>query len=875
MQGASTVKTLLFTDIEGSTRLWEHDAERMRLALARHDAIVRAAVECHHGHVVKMTGDGVHAAFDDPLDAVRATLHLQEALADPENTHGTALHVRCGLHAGVDEQRDKDFFGRAVNRAARLMATAHGGQVLLSQTVAALLGDRLPEGVSLRDLGTVRLRDLVSPEHVYQLSAATLRKDFPPLRSLEATPHNLPAQVTTFVGRSREIAEISKLLTRTRLLTLHGMGGIGKTRLALQVAAGLLGEFSDGVWLVELAALSDSRMVPLAVASVLGVKEETGRPLVEALLAFVKDRKLLLILDNCEHLLGACAELAAQLLRSGSRLTILTASREALRVAGETCHAVPALTYPKPDQTTSLAALRDYEAADLFVDRVHCTQPSLQLTPQSAAAIASICYRLDGIPLAIELAAARVRSLSIENVAARLDDRFSLLTRGDTTALPRQQTLRALIDWSFDLLTHPERTLLRRLAVFAGGWTLEGAEVVGADGEVCQTDVLGLLANLVEKSLVSLDAQGGRYRLLETVRQYAQERLDESGEARAVRTRHLIFYVTYAERAGAEIIGPSQGMWLAQLDLESENILAAHAWCDSVEGGGELGLRLVFAIKLYLMYRGRLALLRAATLDALARPGALERTRPRCRVLHAAGQVVFLMGHYEEAKGYLEESLSIAREIGDRDRAAMVLQELGAVSTGQADLVKAGRYFEEALHLAKELGNKRALASAINALAQLHRMEGKLDSAERLYQQMLALARELEDQETIAIGLLNLAMASIGKGSSADALEPLAEALAIATGIGSKRAGQSALEVCVALHASDGEWERAATLFGAAEAQVTQTGLHRDPTDEAFLAPMIDRARQALGATAFAAAEAMGRALPYDAAVAQARAWLA
>jgi class 3 adenylate cyclase len=339
----STVTTFLFTDLEGSTGLWERYPERMRPALARHDAIARAAVEDNRGTVVKMIGDGMHAAFGDPLDGVRAALQLQHGLANFEATEGIALRARCGLHAGVHERRDNDFFGTAVNRAARIMGVAHGGQVLLSQAVADLVAERLPAGVALSDLGSVRLRDLAMPEHVYQVVDPTLRRDFPQLRSLESTPNNLPHQVTSFVGRARELAEIGELLGTTRLLTLVGVGGLGKTRLSLQVAADVLDDYPDGVWFVELAPLTDPQRVAQAVASVVGVREEAGRHVIEALVKYVKDRRLLLILDNCEHLVQACAELASRLLQSGANLKILASSRELLRVAGETTYPVPAL----------------------------------------------------------------------------------------------------------------------------------------------------------------------------------------------------------------------------------------------------------------------------------------------------------------------------------------------------------------------------------------------------------------------------------------------------------------------------------------------------------------------------------------------------
>ncbi|MEJ7668432.1 MAG: tetratricopeptide repeat protein [Casimicrobiaceae bacterium] len=874
MHGQSALTTFLFTDIEGSSRLWEQEPERMRPALERHDAITRSAVEGNHGTVVKMVGDGVHAAFADPLDAVGASLQLQQSLADPEMTNGVSLRVRCGMHVGVHERRDDDFFGSAVNRAARIMCAAHGGQVLVSQAMAVLVGDRMPAGVALRDLGSVRLRDLASPERVYQVVHPQLRQEFPALRSLESIPNNLPQQLTSFIGREHDLTEVKKLLRTTRLLTLLGVGGLGKTRLSLQVAADVMDRYPDGVWFVELAALRDERLVAQAVASVLGVKEEAGRPVVEALVKYVKDRQLLLILDNCEHLVHCCAEFAKELLRSGSRLRILASSREHLHVAGETTYPVPALAVPAPRQTNTVADLTQYEAVHLFVDRATAAQPDFRLTPQNAAAVAGICHRLDGIPLALELAAARVRSMSVENIAARLSDCFRLLTGGDRTALPRQQTLRASIDWSYELLSESERALLRRLAVFAGGCTLDAAEAVGAGGDHDEKDVLDLLRHLVEKSLVVSEAEGDRYRLLETVRLYAQERLNESGEGDATRTRHLAYYLAFAERARPELMGPKQGWWLARLDLERENILASHAWCEGAEGGAELGLMLVHAVKMHWINRGLFRLGHRLTVEALARCGAQKRNLGRCRALFNAGQLGCFMGCYGDAQEHLEESLAIARELGDKGRVAAALQPLGLASLGQGDLATARGHVDEALALARELGNKRQIAAALNAVAQVHRVNGDPNAAEPLYEQVLLLARELDDREIIAIGLLNLAMVAIGRGARDCAREMLLEGLAIAEEVGSKPAGQSLLEVCAGLASLRAEWKRAARFYGAAEGQTAQTGLNRDPADEAFLAPWVALARNALGAPAFAAAELGGRALCYAETMVEARAWL-
>lgn len=866
---------MLFTDIEGSTRLWEQEPERMRAALACHDAITRAAVEAHRGVVVKTTGDGVHAAFEDPLNAIGATLQLQQAVADPEMTGGIALQVRCGLHTGVIERRDNDFFGSAVNRAARITGAAHGGQALLSQTVAVLVGDRLPADVALLDLGSVRLRGLATPEHVYQIVHSQLREKFPALRSLEVTPNNLPKHVTSFVGRSAELAEVKTLLGKNRLLTLLGVGGIGKTRLSLKVATDALDDYPDGVWFVELAPLTDARLVPQAVASVLGVKEQVGRPLIEALVRYVKDRTLLLILDNCEHLVRACAELATQLLQSGQHAKILVSSRESLRVSGEATYSVPALALPDAGRRVTLDDLPQYEAVSLFVDRATAAQPQFRLTEHNATSVVEICKRLDGIPLAIELAAARLSALSVETIGARLEDRFRLLVGGDRIALPRQQTLRALIDWSYDLLTEEERILFRRLAVFAGGWTLEAAVVVGAHCEIAQEDVLNLVTDLVDKSLVAVNGERDRYWLLETVRQYANERLVTSGDEDATRTRHLIFYVSLAETARPELNGPQQATWLGQLALERENLLSAHEWAGRKERGDDLGLRLVTAMKQYLQIRGLLGLAQRVMAEALARSGAQRRDAIRSRALCSVGQICCLMGRYQDALVYLDESLAIAREIGDRAREAAVLQPLGTALAGQGDLAGAREYFDEAVALAKLIGNKRELAAALNNRAQLHRVQGELDAAQSIFQQVLDFTREVGDHEYIAIALLNLAMVEIGRGAGDRACGMLLDVIAIAAKLGSKPASQSVLEASAGLAAARGQWERAARFFGAAETHARQTGLQRDPADEAFLTSLMQKSRALSPDGQFDAVVEAGGALSLEGALAEAQTWLA
>ncbi len=870
MHDPSAVTTYLFTDIEGSTGHWEREPERMQAALARHDEVCRSCVGAHRGTVVKTTGDGILAVFGDPFDGVQAAVALQLALVEADAANALVLRVRCGLHAGVDAQRDNDYFGNAVNRAARVMSAAHGGQILVSQVVAALVANRLPQAQALLDLGAVRLRGLADPEHVSQVVHPALQRQFPALRSLAETPNNLPQQLTSFVARERELAEVTRQLGDTRLLTLVGGGGFGKTRLSLQVAATVLDDFPDGVWLVELASTSAARLVPQAVASALGVKEDPGFPVLDALLKFARERRFLLVLDNCEHVVHACAELARQLLETASGVTILASSREPLAIRGESMYPLAPLPVPAPAPTSRAEIINTCAAVQLFTDRATAAQPSFRITDENAAAVAEICRRLDGIPLALELAAARLRSMPIERIAERLSDRFRLLTSGDRTALPRQQTLRALIDWSYDLLDEDERTLFRRLAVFAGGATLEAVEAIGA-GDGMGADVL---ARLVEKSLVTLDAVGERYRMLETVREYALERFVASGEMDAVQTQHLAFYLTMVEAATPDWNGPKQSAWLARFDTERENIIAAHAWCDQAEDGGQLGLRLTRAAYFYCMHRGLLALGFTAIVEALQRPGAQVRNVERCRALSAAGNFATNMGRHDEALQYLKDSLAIARELGDRERIAITLQPLGRTYMALGELDIACTHLEEALTLAEAGGRQREIAAALSCLVQLRRAEGNYDAAMALSGRCLALARTTDDPESVASSLLNLAMVATMRADLEGARQAIGEAMRIVEGGGSRLNGQGLLTAVAGLAAAIEDWSGAARYFGAAETEAAISGLQRDRADQNFVSGHMARVRAQLGTAAFDAATAAGGALDYAPALADARAWL-
>lgn len=874
---AEAIRTFLFTDIEASTRLWEQEPVRMRGAVARHDALSREAVLGARGRIVKMTGDGLHAVFDEPQDALQAALALQRALAAPEPELGIALKVRCGVHCGPSEARDGDFYGPVLNRAARVMSAAHGGQVLVTQAVVERVAGRLPDEASLNDLGTVRLRDLASPERVYQLQHPALRAQFPPLRSLEATPNNLVQQLNSFVGRERELKEVRALLGRTRLLTLLGMGGIGKSRLSVQLGAELLDEYPDGVWLVELAPLADPLLVPQALASVLGVKEERGASVMEALLAYVRDKQILVILDNCEHVVHACADLAKRLLQAGPTVRVLASSRDVLQVAGETVYQVPTLGVPAadeeggdtvPPQTAGMGIARRtarpglrgelgrHAAVQLFLDRVSSVQPAFRLDDDNAQAVASICRRLDGIPLALELAAARTRALSVQAIAERLKDRFRLLVTGDQTVLPRQRTLRALIDWSFELLSEPERVLFRRLSVFAGGWTLEAAEAVCAGEGLEAPDVLDLLAQLVQKSLVVMELGGGRYRMLETVRAYAAEKLADS-EA-ATRRRHVKHFLAFAESARSRLAGPEQARWLSLLDVERENLLSAHGWCGADPPCLDDGLQLVFLLKIYWHARGLLSLGSRLAVEALQRVPPGERSFRRCRALCDVGQLALYTGRQAEARRHLEESHAIAIELGDKHRLSAVLPLLGMslVATGEPAL--AIPVYEAAAALADELGQHRQHAVAINSLAQLHRAAGSFEQADRLYRSALARFEAIEDHEGAAVAKLNLAMVAIAGQQLSMAVDWLSMVHEARASLGSQPVHKSLIEVTAGLCAARADFIRCATLYGAAEMLGVRTGLRREAEDDAFLQPLVSRAVHALGQSDFDARAADG-----------------
>jgi predicted ATPase/class 3 adenylate cyclase len=839
--------TFLFGDIEGSTRLWEQYPDAMPEALAQHDELLRTAVQSCGGHVVKTTGDGLFAVFGRADSAVAAALAAQRSLAAA--TWGVAgrLRVRMGLHTGHSEFHDSDYHGPTVNRAARLSSAGHGGQVLLSGATQAVVGDALPEGAELVDLGEHRLRDLAQPVHVFQLMHPTLPADFPPIRSLEGLPGNLPRQLTSFVGREDELARLCALVRDRSLVTLTGVGGVGKTRLAIEVAAELAPEFPDGVWLCELAPVSDPAAVCETLAATLDVRPFPGRGLGDTLLEYLAQKRLLIVLDNCEHLLAAVADMVDTVVKRCPRVAVLTTSREGLALPGEQIVAIPALGLPEADAGPD--AISQAEAVRLFCDRAVAANAGFVLTASNGPAVAQLCRRLDGIPLAIELAAARVRSLPPEDLVARLDQRFRLLTRGSRASLERHQTLRNAIDWSYDLLSEPERVALRRASVFAGTFDLAAAEAVVSAGDIESSDVVDLLTQLVDKSLLDVDpvAAGVRYRLLETIRQYAEERLEASGEMAALRGRHLTHYLKLAEKAGPHLRGREQIAWASALAVETDNFRAALDWAAEATLPDE-GLRLVIPLMVTgiptgwlstdwadiarsipgasthelfplavayaamgLTLRGELD--RAAVLVATAEAAQTALGTAHLWVHAAAGTLAYFQGDVERARQHAQTWSDLAEARNDPYELAHGLILLAPASIGNPR--RAAQVAEQAVQVSRQVGTASALLYALLAQAGILTQRDP-ERALRSLQEAADVAASLGDRFGAASAITNQGLIALRRRDWLTALRAYAAGIEQHLQLGQPVAVEL-IGVATAF-AGLGCLETAAVIFGLAHA---------------------------------------------------------
>jgi predicted ATPase/class 3 adenylate cyclase len=596
--------TFLFSDIEGSTERWEAYRKAMKAAVARHDELMRAAIERYGGYVFKTVGDAFCAAFSDASHALHAALDAHVALAREDFSAVDALRVRMGLHTGSAEERDADYFGPAVNRVARLMSIGHGGQLLLSGITHELVHNDAKD-VMFSDLGLHRLKDLAEPERVWQANISGLQRDFPPLNSLDILPNNLPVQVTSFIGRERDLEDLKAHVAKYRLVTLFGAGGVGKTRLAAQAGAELLDHFSDGVWIADFAPITDPGSVTSVIAQVLGVSQTHGH-LHEAICQWLKGKELLLVLDSCEHVLEAAATFADAITRTCPNVRIVATSRQVLGLAGEKVVHLACLTVPDKAARVDSARAMDFGAVALFVDRASLVNQSFCLNDDNAPIVADICRRLDGIPLAIELAAARVKVLSVAHLDQRLNERFKILTAGSRTALPRQKTLSALIDWSYDLLSEQERRLFNQVSSFAGSFTIDAASFVCCCPEIPESEIFDLIASLADKSLVAADTTGSqeRYRLLESMREYALEKLTAGGERENVTRRHAEYFLAAAQTAERNFNAMPLSGWLGTLEPEVENFRATLEWALGAKYDIAVGATLASALEMFWWHGG-------------------------------------------------------------------------------------------------------------------------------------------------------------------------------------------------------------------------------------------------------------------------------
>jgi predicted ATPase/class 3 adenylate cyclase len=894
----STTLTFLFTDIEGSTSKWEEQPEQMAQAVGRHDALLRETVQRHRGRVVKTTGDGIYAVFETPADGLAAIIDIQLALLNPAATAGVALRVRSGLHTGPVQARDNDYFGSTVNRAARIMNAAHGGQILVSQAIADDLAGALPANVSLKGLGAVRLRGLSASEAVFQVMHPRLYQNFPALRELEATPNNLPQQLTSFIGRESERQEIEEMLHGTRLLTLLGMGGLGKTRLALAIGTSVMDAYPDGVWFVDLQMIRDDALVASEAARVLGVREEPGRPLVQTLTAHVRTRKLMLILDNCEQVVDTCAELANAILRGAPDVRVVTTSRIALRVPGEQTYVVQPL--PVPMRTESLDALRKSTAVQLFVERAKLHKPSFALNEREAPAVAELVFRLEGIPLALELAAARVRTLTVADINKRLTDRYKILIGGDRTLQARQQTLRALVDWSYDLLEEGEQVLLARLSVFAGGFGLAAVETVCGVGPLTAEDVLDVVTSLVEKSLLRVEESddGVRYRLLETIRDYAREKLIMRDELFKLRTAHCDYYFVMAKAANRGSQGAEQGEWNRRVETELDNIRAAISY--ALEGGGDpiIGVKLEVALMGFWILRGYSTEGRRYVRAALALPEVQASDLAHAHALYVGAGLADAQGNHGEAKGMLEACLALRRKLGEPVDVAATLSTLSLVRLHAGDAEGAFTGEQEALELFRRLDNPIGEAIGLLHLGQIHAYVGEEKKAIEHLEQCLALAQRIKYSEVESECEVNLGELALDAGDAAAASKRFSRALSVCRDAGNRRGESTALwglgkidrmrgdlnaarvrlggalrafrayemheellgclEDHAALWHALGNDAEAARMHAAVDVSRQRLALRRSPRAEARVRAMIASLRAGMGDTAFDAAWSAG-----------------
>lgn len=811
--------TFLFTDIEGSTKLVQElgEAEYSPL-LDQHGAIIRLAIAEAGGTELSTEGDAFFAVFQSATQAISAAAVAQRELGSASWPSGVAVKVRMGLHSGEAVLGGDNYLGLEVHRAARIASAGHGGQVLLSSATKALVERGPPTGTTLKSLGDHRLKDLSEPEEIFQLSLNDLPSDFPPIRSLDRRPHNLPLQLTSFIGRDRELAAAEELLRKTRLLTLTGPGGTGKTRLGLQVASRALADFKDGVFFVALASITEPGLIPSAIALALGVPESVNRPVSETVKEWLTDKSMLLVLDNFEQVTAAAPQVS-ELLASGPGIRILATSREALRIPGEQEFEVPPLSLPDLAHLPAIEALSQFDAVALFLQRAQSINPRFEVTTRNAPAVAEIASRLDGLPLAIELAAARIKLFSPQAMLARMGDRLRLLRSGSRDAPTRQQTLRDAIGWSYDLLGRDEQELFSRLGIFVGGFTLSAAEEVVAGG--LPGDFLEGVSSLLDKSLLRQDREQAddeyRFQMLETIREFAVEKLEQSGEGDQIAERHAVFFAGLVQESEKHLTGQDNEAWMNRLQKEHDNVRSVLRW--SLEtGNAAIGILSIAPAWRFWHFRGHLQEGRAWLERLLELPSANEATPERAKGLSALASLIYWQGDYPAAEDLYQQSYKLFRDLGDLANAAYQALSTGNTYEMRQMPDEAEPYVAESVALYEKAGDEVMAAYAGSDLGWIRIYQGRPGEGRQLLEKSLELAKREGNAYDEANNLMGLAFSHVWEKDYGKAVLVGLDSMNIFRSLGDKSGVAVCLDALAGIYAEMGRHPEALKLSGAAEA---------------------------------------------------------
>ena len=770
--------TFFFSDIEGSTRLIQQLGERYPDVLLAHHTVLRQALAEHGGNELRTEGDSFFIVFGSALDACSGAAAAQQALQSHAWPEGGRVQVRIGLHTGEATLVGNEYLGLDVHRAARVASAAHGGQVLISETTRALVDHVLPSSLTLKDLGLHRLKDLARPERLYQLNIDGLPGEFPALRTLEATPNNLPTQMTSFIGRDDQVREGRELLSRARLLTLTGPGGTGKTRLSLQIAADVMDQFPDGVYFVPLAAVQDPELVPSAIAQALAISSTGGRRPIDALLEHLHDKRTLLVLDNFEQLLPA-APLAIMLLEGSPGLRVLVSSRSVLRVYGEQEFPVPPLAVPDLKALPSLSALSQFEAVRLFIERAVAVKPDFRATNENAPAIAGICERVDGLPLAIELAAARIKLFSPQALLSRLEKSLTALGSGARDLPSRQQTLRGAIQWSYDMIDAPGRRLLARFSVFARGGSLEQVESVCGPPDDVGGDVVDMLDQLADQSLVRRlpDFSEPRFLMLQTIREFAAEQLEQSDEAAAIKDRHVQAFIALVQQAQPYVFGSRRKEWLDRLEMEDDNLRAALDWTLAT-GDAKNAMLLSACLWRFWQMRGHIHEGRARVVAALALPKSRDYPMERLQALEAAGGLAYWQADMESAQRFYDECLELTRTTGDKQALANALYNAAFPNVvNMRESERPRQLLLEALPLFRELGDQSSVGRTLWGLGNGYYFDREYPTAKVTLEESHAVFRTVDDRFGLGWALHTHGLVSLKMGDIEAARKDFLEAI--------------------------------------------------------------------------------------------------